>query len=288
MNAEREMILEDTMQQTLMQMKNNSWSVIEVLSSISTNENYKPEEHLDIFKKPNRDYEHTKILNDMLAYSNSIELNNISIDKCENALAFQYISKYFQSNTDKILMRNKIILFDLSKLMSEISPLICNGTLMLVDDKIFKYIRFEVENCFYVKLMFGFNSQLTLVSAHASSERDKMPFEKSNFRIFNTLTMYFSRVLLDFLNKYNERGIYEFIIWLKSYRNLYSTQCTKCEKIVDRDITGDVLPPIIRTISNCHAYHIKCAPFEIELPDFGYITLVSDEQLRGKYQHLGF
>ena len=49
--------------------------------------------------------------------------------------------------------------------------------------------------------------------------------------------------------------------------------------------TGDLLPPIIRTVGTCYPYHIQCAPFEIELPDFGFVTLMSEDQMQEKSAH---
>ena len=128
---------------------------------------------------------------------------------------------------------------------------------------------------------------LSFVVVHGDKEADKSPFEQSDARVFRTLAVYFSRTLPDFILKYGQRGLIEFAIWLRSYENLWKAPCTKCEKLMAKDLTGDLLPPIIRTVNACYPFHVRCAPFEIELPDFGYVTLMSEEQMQEKVSHSG-
>jgi hypothetical protein len=49
---------------------------------------------------------------------------------------------------------------------------------------------------------------------------------------------------------------------------------------MERDLSGDLLPLIIRNVATCLPYHIRCAPFEIELRDFGYVTVMSETQMQ--------
>jgi hypothetical protein len=79
----------------------------------------------------------------------------------------------------------------------------------------------------------------------------------------------------------------EFTIWLSCYQNLFITPCYKCENLMERNLTGDLLPPIIRNVGTCYAFHIKCALLEIELPDLTHVTLMSEDEMQDDGVRLG-
>ncbi|KAH0787995.1 mediator of RNA polymerase II transcription subunit 27 [Histomonas meleagridis] len=276
------MVLEDTLQHTLMEMKSHTWAAIEELSSINPNGKFIPEEHQTIFQKAEYDFQHTKMLNSMLSSSKPVEVDSINHQKCEDAAAFRHIQSFFQTNTDRLLKATRIYTFDFNELIPQISNLVSQEIILY--DEIFPHFSIRVSPFFVVWFIFSIDHQLLFLSVHGTSE-NKFPTEQSEFRVYRALTVYFSRALPDFMQKYHQSGLLEFIVWLMSYENFYSTRCQKCEKIFERDLTGDLLPPIVRTVAECHAYHIKCSPFEIELPDFGYVTLMSEDQMQDKIAH---
>ena len=278
MNADREVVIAEAMQQSLTQLKGHAWNEIE---SLSTNGNINTDK---LFEKALQDLEHVSILNSMLQSTKPIQNDKSDTKKCEDSVEYRRISTFFQNNSDRFLRRNPTYKFDLDDYLIKIQE-ITNNKCELKKEFI-NYLILPISNYFFVKIIFSLDDQLLFVVVHGISENEKSPFEQSEFRIFRTLAVYFSRVLPDFLLKYHSRGLIEFIIWLKSYENLYHSPCSKCELFIDRDLTGDLLPPIIRTVSNCTSYHIKCAPFEIELPDFGYVTLMSEEQMQERVSHI--
>lgn len=280
MNADREVILEETIQNCLTQMKSHAWSDIEQLSTGSL--------HAD-FKKAQQDLNHAELLNNMLSSTRKLSQTNSTQKKCEDAVAFRHISSFFQSNTERFLRTNPRYTYDFNEIKNEIASIVGEDfEYYLNNEEFLPFICLKVSDYFVVKIIFSIDNQLAFVVVHSSSEIDRSPFEQSDFRVFRTLAVYFSRALPDFILKYHKRGLFEFIIWLKCYKNLFTTPCSnpKCERIIERDLTGDLLPPIIRTVTTCYAYHMKCAPFEIELPDFGYVTLMSEDQMQEKTGHM--
>jgi len=274
MNADRELVIAEAMQQALTQLKGHTWNDVESVSSV-------PDFPLEtLFLKASQDLDHVTILNSMLTTAKPIKVEKSDPKKCEDSVEFRRISSFFQSNTDRFLRSITTHTHDIYSLVEELRLL--NPFVELDDTGFLPHISITISNIFTVKLIFSIEKQLSFVVVHSISEKNRSPFEQSDFRIFRTLAVYFSRVIPDFTLKYGKRGIVEFSIWLKSYDNLIQTSCSKCGGFIERDLTGDLLPPIIRTVSNCSAYHIRCAPFEIELPDFGYVTLMSEEQMQEK------
>lgn len=280
MNSEREILLEETLQQTLTSFKQNVWENIESIASSGK----LPEKGL--FKKCFKDLEHIKLINSMFKNLEVIKRENIETKKCEDAVEFKRISLFFQNNAERFLRESLTYSYDFNTLIPEFKSLLDEEIdflkIELGNGNSLSYISIPVHGFFVVKIIFSIENQPAFVVVHGSDESSKSPFEQSSFRIYRTLTVYFSRTLPDFLMKYKHRGLIEFALWLKSYKGLFTEPCIKCEKLNERDLTGDILPPIIRTVSTCHPYHIKCAPFEIELPDFGYVTLMSEEQVQEK------
>ena len=288
MNADREVVLEETLQQCLTQVKNHAWSEIEKLSQITPG--WKLENN-PLFVKAQRDLEHVMLLNTMLSSTRKLEQTQSTQKKCEDAVAFRHIATFFQSNTERFLRTNPCYRYDFKRIIPEIRNIVGMGPddeelVSFNDEEFLPYICLKVSGYFVVKIIFSLDNQLSFVVVHSAKEIKRSPFEQSDFRVFRTLAVYFSRVIPDFMLKYHERGLIEFIIWLKCYNNLFTTPCSKCEKIIERDLTGDLLPPIIRTVSTCYPFHMKCAPFEIELPDFGYVTLMSEDQMQEKQIHI--
>ncbi|OHS95790.1 hypothetical protein TRFO_38066 [Tritrichomonas foetus] len=283
MNADREVVLEETVQQCLTQIKNHTWSDIEQLSTGAPN--VSPLEFAQ-FRKAQQDLKHAELLNSMLASTRELEETHSTQKKCEDAVAFRHISVFFQSNTERFLRTNPSYHYNFDDIIPEIKEIVGEDLVQFNQNDFLPYICLKVSDYFVVKIIFSLDNQLAFVVVHSASEIDRSPFEQSDFRVFRTLAVYYSRALPDFMLKYHERGIIEFIIWLKCYNNLFTTPCCKCEKIIERDLTGDLLPPIIRTVTTCYAYHMRCAPFEIELPDFGYVTLMSEDQMQEKTTHI--
>lgn len=279
MNADREVILEETLQNCLTQFKNHAWTKIEQLAQGIM----QPD-----FTKAQQDLNHAELLNNMLSSTHELDQVVSTQKKCEDSAIFRHIATYFQSNTERFLRTNPHYTYDFDEIKEEIASIVGESNVLFNDKEFLPYICLKVSDYFVVKIIFSLDNQLAFVVVHSSSEIDRSPFEQSDFRVFRTLAVYFSRALPDFILKYHKRGLIEFIIWLKCYNNLFTTPCSnpKCERIIERDLTGDLLPPIIRTVTTCYAYHMKCAPFEIELPDFGYVTLMSEDQMQEKAAHI--
>jgi hypothetical protein len=279
MNADREIVLEEALQQSLTQLKARAWSDIEALSAPPD----KPLPDVNtIFDKPAQDLQHANLLNSMLDSTKRFELEQSDPRKCEDATAFRQIVQFFECHVDRFLRTNPVYCYNFSELIPELE-LISRQKIVFVDEFL-PYFTVPVSSHFFVKLVFSLDHQPTFVVVHGASEGERSPFEQSDFRVFRTLAVYFSRVLPDFLLKYRHRGIVDFVTWLQCYADLFTTPCYKCEKFMERDLTGDILPPIIRNVGSCYAFHIKCAPLEIELPDFGYVTLLSEEQMHEEAQ----
>ena len=280
MNADREVLLEETLQQTLTQIKNHTWTDIETLASSGSLE---PEK---VFEKAEQDLHHAKLINSMLsATTKELTAERPTPHKCEDSVEFRRLSNFFQSNADRFLRESRTYKYNFDELIPELSRAI--GKDVSIEDGFLPVITLPVCDFFVVKIVFSIEHTPAFVVVHSASELDRSPFEQSDFRVYRTLAVYFSRTLPDFVMKYCERGLIEFAIWLKSYENLFTVPCSKCDKFIARDLTGDLLPPIIRTVNSCYPYHIRCAPFEIELPDFGYVTLMSEEQMQEKVSHSG-
>ncbi|KAK8891291.1 Mediator of RNA polymerase II transcription subunit 27 [Tritrichomonas musculus] len=277
MNADREVVLEETLQECITQMKKDCWTEIEQLSTGAL--------HSD-FKKAQQDLNHAELLNNMLSTRHKLNPTTPNQKKCEDAVAFRHICSFFQSNTERFLRTNPCYTYDFDEINNEIANIVGPSNMIFNNEDFLPYICLKVSDYFVVKIIFSIDNQLAFVVVHSSSEVNRSPFEQSDFRVFRTLAVYFSRALPDFILKYHKRGLIEFIIWLKCYNDLFTTSCTKCDQIIERDLTGDLLPPIIRTVNTCYAYHMKCAPFEIELPDFGYVTLMSEDQMQEKTSHV--
>ena len=282
MNVDREIVLEDTLQHSLTQMKNHTWAEIEALSNLKEDEplSLTPESY---FTQASQDLAHINLLNSMLEFTQNIDVETIDPKKCEDAAAFRNISSYFQTNANKFLRKNPVYQYDFDELLPEISQVFSHPCELM--DDFLPVIIIPVSDYFVVKMIFSLDHKPVFIVVHSGTEKDLSPFEQSEFRIFRILTVYFSRALPDFMLNYKKRGIIEFIIWLRCYGDLYTTPCLKCKTIIDRDLTGDLLPPIVRTVQSCEPYHIKCAPFEIELPDFGYVTLISEDQMEDIEKH---
>ena len=280
MNADREVILEETLQLTLTQLKNHTWTDIEALSQ---NGSIPPEQ---VFEKAGQDLQHVKLINSMLATATKELSTERSVPhKCEDSVEFSRIAAYFQSNSERFLQESPTYVYDFETLVPELTRAI--GKNVQFADGFLPVITIPVGDFFVVKIVFSIEHSPAFVVVHGASEAERSPFEQSDFRVFRTLAVYFSRTLPDFILKYRQRGLIEFTIWLRSYENLFTAPCAKCESIIARDLTGDLLPPIIRTVNSCYPYHVRCAPFEIELPDFGYVTLMSEEQMQEKVAHSG-
>jgi hypothetical protein len=274
MNADREVVLEEALQQTLTQLKARTWSEIEALSASAD----KPFPDLNtLFDKAGQDLQHASLLNAMLSSTKRLDPDQLDPHRCEDATAFRQIAQFFESHAERFLRASPVYRYDFSALIPELER-ITRREIAFADDFV-PYFTLRVCAHFVVKLVFSLDRQPAFVVVHAASEAARSPFEQSDFRIFRTLAVYFSRVLPDFLLKYRQRGIVDFVTWLQCYDNLFTTPCYKCEQFMERDLTGDILPPIIRNVASCYAFHIKCAPLEIELPDFGYVTLLSEDQM---------
>lgn len=281
MNADREVVLEDTLQQNITQMKNDAWADIE---GLSTQTAAKLARRDKLFETAKQDLEYAAQLNAMLRTTRQFEVDHSDPKKCEDAVAFRSIAADFKANAERFLKTTPYYQYDFPPLVRDLNE-ITGQDIQFVDDFL-PHITIEVSDIFVVKIIFSIEKRPSFIVVHGSSEINRSPFEQSDFRVFRTLAVYFSRALPDFMLKYKERGLIEFVIWLKCYENLYTTPCCKCEQIIERDLTGDLLPPIIRSASTCFQYHIKCAPFEIELPDFGYVTLMSEDQMQEKAAHV--
>jgi hypothetical protein len=275
MNADRAVVLEESLQQTLTQLKARAWSDIEALSGPVD----KPLPPLDaIFDKARQELQHASLLNMMLGSTKRIDIESSDPRKCEDAVAFRHIAQLFQSNTDRFLRTNPAYCYDFDALLPELQA-VSRQDIGFVDDFL-PHVIIKVSEYFFVKIVFSLDHKPTFVVVHAAHEVDRSPFDQSDYRVFRTLAVYFSRVLPDFVLKYRHRGLVEFVIWMGCYRDLFVTPCYKCEHLMERDLTGDLLPPIIRNVGTCYAFHIKCAPLEIELPDFGYVTLLSEDLMQ--------
>ena len=284
MNADREVVIQETLQQSLSQLKSHVWQDIESLTGSQTT----PSSFANIkaiFSKARQDLEHTALLNGMLATTKPLPPGDDSAtpEKCENAVAFRHIASFFHKNTERLLRQNPVYRYDYNELQAELRA-VAPGPIQF-HLGFLTHFTLKVSDYFVVKLIFSVDHRPAFVLVHAASEVDRSPFEQSDFRVFRTLAVYFSRVLPDFMMKYKHRGIVEFVIWLSCYENLFTTPCAHCGKLIDKDLTGDLLPPIIRTVGTCYPYHIQCAPFEIELPDFGFVTLMSEDQMQEKSAH---
>lgn len=277
MNADREVLLEEALQKTLTQLKSHVWADIDALASSGS---LAPEQ---VFQSSQLDLEHIQLLNSMLTTVKDVTAEKCEPKKCEDAVEFRRISAFFQSNAERFLMESPVYTYNFKQLIPELNSVL--GQIVSFTDGFLPFISIPVADIFTVKIIFSLENQPAFVVVHSSAEIEKSQFEQSDFRVFRTLGVYFSRVLPDFIMKYKSRGIIEFAIWLKSYKNLFSATCSKCEQFISRDLTGDLLPPIIRTVTTCQPYHIRCAPFEIELPDFGYVTLMSEDQMQEKISH---
>jgi hypothetical protein len=212
----------------------------------------------------------------MLASTKPLEVEYSDPKKREDAVAFRHISQYFQRNAERLLRTNPIYDYDFSELIPALRT-VTKQQISFVDGFL-PYFSIQVSDFFIVRILFSLDRRPAFVLVQGTNEASKGPWEQSDFRVFRTLGVYFSRVLPDFMLKYQRRGMIEFVIWLQCYENLFTRPCCKCEQFIDRDLTGDLLPPLIRAVGSCYPYHIRCAPFEIGLPDFGYVTLVSDDQ----------
>lgn len=279
MNADREVLLEETLQKTLTQLKNHIWSDIDALATTGT---LPPDQ---IFKQAAHDLDHIKLINSMLLTTKDINIEKNDIKKCEDSVEFRRISDFFQTNAERFLKESPVYKYNFNELIPELNSVLDES--VSFTDGFLPFISIPVADIFTVKIIFSLENQPAFVVVHGATEYEKSQFEQSDFRVFRTLSVYFSRALPDFILKYKSKAIVEFAIWLKSYKNLFSAPCNKCEQFISRDLTGDLLPPIIRTITSCLPYHIRCAPFEIELPDFGYVTLMSEEQMQEKLSHPG-
>jgi hypothetical protein len=220
----------------------------------------------------------------MLASTKPLNVEQSDPTKREDAMAFRQVAEYFQTSALRLLRKTVVYEYDFRELigtLEEVSPL----PIVFVDS-LLPYFTVQVGDYFVVHVTFSLDRRPTFVVVQAASEKDKGVWEQSAYRVYRTLGIYFSRVLPDFMMKYHARGIIEFVIWLQCYEGLFTRPCCKCEQLIERDLTGDMLPPLIRAVGSCYPYHIKCAPFEIELPDFGYVTLVSDDQAAGSPEGL--
>jgi hypothetical protein len=282
MNADREIVLEEALQQTLTQLKARAWSDIEALSASPD----KPLPDLStLFDKPAQDLQHASMLNSMLSSTKRVDTELSDARKCEDTTAYRQIAQFFEAHADRFLRANPVYRYEFGTLVPELEHIL-HQQIPFVDDFL-PYFTIRVSAHFFVKIVFSLDHQPTFVVVHAASEAKRSPFEQSDYRVFRTLAVYFSRVLPDFMLKYKHRGIVDFVTWLQCYGDLFTTPCYKCERFMERDLTGDILPPIIRNVASCYAFHIKCAPLEIELPDFGYVTLLSEEQMHEDAQFGG-
>ena len=286
MNADREVVIEETLQQSLNNFKSHVWQDIEALTGTQGRPASFDNLSTKLFPKARQDLEHTTLLTRMLLSANRT-LPNCEEDpvKCENAVAFRHIAGFFHRNAERIIMKGTPYRYERLKDLVQTLQTVAHAKVDRFSDDFLPYISLKVSDFFVVKLIFSIDHRPAFVVVHGSSEADRSPFEQSDFRVFRTLAVYFSRALPDFLAKYKQRGLIEFVIWLMCYENLFTTPCASCGKLIEKDLTGDLLPPIIRTVDTCYPYHIKCAPFEIELPDFGFVTLMSEDQMQEKSAH---
>ena len=152
------------------------------------------------------------------------------------------------------------------ELAAEISQIL-SQQIELVED-LLPFFKIYVSDIFTVSFIFGIDRQIAFIVVHGSNEKNKTVFEQSEYRVFRTLSTYFSRALPYFMMGHHERGIFEFAKWLKSYETLFNTPCSKCGKYIEKDQGSEMLPPIIKSVKTNQFFHIKCSPQEIELPDF--------------------
>jgi hypothetical protein len=283
MNGDREFVLVESLEQSLTQLKTHTWTVVEALSqqsptaqSLTLDQKFEPAQS---------DLSHTFLLRSLLTSTAELPTPvKFDAKKAEDAVAFRHLSQFFQTNTDRFLREARVYRFDFAELSEQLSK-VRDLTTQFSDD-LLPICTLQISEYFIVKIVFSLDHQPTFVVVHGASEKDRSPFEQSDFRVFRTLTVYFSRVLPDFTMRYGKQGLVEFSIWLKCYNLLFTTPCAKCRLLMERDLTGDLLPPIVRNVATCLAYHIRCAPFEIEMPDFGYVTLMSESQLQEEASHL--
>ena len=279
MNADRETELLDTIQQDIKQLKEHAWNNIQQLGNTNQNLQIGP---LSDFSKAKQDLEHAKLINSMLVTREELPLEKSDSKSCEDANAFRLISQFFQNNAERFQRENPKYIYDFHNLIPSIQTIVGEQNLNFDESTFLPCISIIVANYFVVRFIFSIDHQLAFVVVHGISEINKGPFEQSDFRVFRSLAVYFSSALPDFILKYHERGIIEFIIWLQCYNDLFTTPCHECGTIIKHDLTGDLLPPIIKTISSCYGYHMACAPHEIEVPDYGYITVMSEDQMQEK------
>jgi hypothetical protein len=283
MSADREVVLEESLQQSLTQLKTHTWTVVEALSQQSPAAQTQTVDQQ--FDAAALDLDHTLLLQSMLTSTADLtQPTNNDPKKAEDVVAFRHLSQFFQTNADRFLRRSPVYHCDFQELSEHLAK-VRDLTAHFYDDFV-PFCVLQVSDYFVVKLVFSLDRRPTFVTVHSAFEIDRSPFEQSDFRVFRTLAVYFSRVLPDFTLRYGAQGLLEFIIWLKCYNSLLTMPCAKCRQLMERDLTGDLLPPIVRNVATCLAYHIKCAPFEIELPDFGYVTLMSEAQLQEEASHL--
>lgn len=272
MNADRESVLLESMRETLMELKDNVWKDIDSMSGA-------PSKTLEqkVLSRAEQDLNHVEKLNNMLDTTKELSCSTADTKQCDDAVTFRKIASFFHNNTERFLRQNPVYTYDFDKLVEEIEKI--TGQQVEIEGDFLPYFSLKVAD-YFVKFIFSVDYRPSFIVVHGNSEQNRSPFEQSDSRVFRTLAVYFSRVLPDFMLKYKHRGLIEFIIWLSCYHDLFTTPCAKCGKLIHRDLTGDLLPPIKRTVKTCRAYHIECAPFETEMPDFGYVTLMSEDQVQ--------
>jgi mediator of RNA polymerase II transcription subunit 27 len=88
----------------------------------------------------------------------------------------------------------------------------------------------------------------------ALSDNDKLDlWSPSRYSVFQKVTANARTTMMHM--SYQEPQIRQFLIWLHSYRFLFSTPCLKCKRLLN-----DFTPPTFRDVRCMEPYHDQCRP----------------------------
>jgi hypothetical protein len=260
MNVAREMVLESSLQQTLTEFASLA-SEVQRAAALPGG----PLPHGALARAAHA-VGHAGLLSAMLSSARPIVSDVPDPQRRADALAFCSIADFFAATAGRFRDADPVCRCDFAALVPELERVL--GRAIAFADDFVPSLSVRVCPHFFVKIVFTFDREPAFVVAHAAAEAERSPFEQSAFRVFRTLSVYVARVLPDFTAKYGQRGVVDFVTWLQCYDGLFSTPCAKCGQFMKVDATGDILPPIVRSVASCGAFHIRCAPREIELPEF--------------------
>lgn len=101
------------------------------------------------------------------------------------------------------------------------------------------------------------NIQVEKITVFGLGEKQKKTFlDQSDLLVFQRITEQANKALNYFAMTSPQSTLKKFLLWLSSYKNLFTQECTLCNRFIRND--GIYLPPVYREYEMGLAYHLQC------------------------------